>query len=69
MSVPATILIETQAPGDSSTMFRLRIDGKIVGENLTAVQTHLLIGEILERVVLPEGRSIAPASKRRTQKP
>jgi hypothetical protein len=38
-------------------MFRLRIDGKVVGENLTAVQTHLLVGEILERIVLPKKAS------------
>jgi hypothetical protein len=68
MSVPAAILIEAQTPGDSSTLFRLRIDGKTVGENLTAVQTHLLIGEILERVALPEGHSVTPAHKRRPQK-
>jgi hypothetical protein len=68
MSVPAAILIEAHYPGDSSTLFRLRIDGKIVGENLTAVQTHLLIGEILERVALPEGHSVTPANKRHPQK-
>jgi hypothetical protein len=54
MRVPATIAIETETGGDPRTMFRLRIDGKVVGENLTAVQTHLLVGEILERIVLPE---------------
>jgi hypothetical protein len=68
MSVPAAILIEAHDPGDSSTLFRLRIDGRIVGENLTAVQIHLLIGEILERVALPEGHSAAPANSRRPQK-
>ncbi|HYC26163.1 MAG TPA: hypothetical protein VEC58_09020 [Roseiarcus sp.] len=68
MSVPTAILIEAQSPGDSSTLFRLRIDEKIVGENLTAAQTHLLIGEILERVALPEGRTMLPADKRRLQK-
>jgi predicted glycosyltransferase len=54
MSVPASIAIEAETVGDPRTMFRLRIDGKVVGENLTAVQTHLLVGEILERIVLPE---------------
>jgi hypothetical protein len=34
-------------------MFRLWIDDKMVGESLTAAQTHLLIGEILARVALP----------------
>jgi hypothetical protein len=32
---------------------RLRLDDKIVGKNLTAVQAHLLIGEILDRITLP----------------
>jgi hypothetical protein len=51
-----TITVETQTPGDSATMFRLWIDGKMVGESLTAAQTHLLIGEILARVALPRRR-------------
>jgi hypothetical protein len=54
MSVLATIAIEAETVGDPLTMFRLRIDNKVVGENLTAVQTHLLVGEILERIVLPK---------------
>jgi hypothetical protein len=33
-------------------MFRLRIGEKMVGENLTAMQAHLLVGEILQRIVL-----------------
>jgi hypothetical protein len=44
------IVIELQTPGDSGSLFRLRLDNKVVGENLTAVQTHLLIGEILDRI-------------------
>jgi hypothetical protein len=38
-------------------MFRLRIDGKVVGENLTAVQTHPLVGQIVERIALPKKRA------------
>ena len=53
MNVPATIGIEWQTAGDPATMFRLKIDDRIVGENLTAAQAHLLVGEILERIVLP----------------
>ncbi len=53
MSVPAIIGIESETTGDPWTVFRLRIDGKAVGENLTAAQAHLLGGEILERIVLP----------------
>ena len=47
------IVIELETPGDSRSLFRLRLDNKVVGENLTAVQTHLLVGEILDRITLP----------------
>jgi hypothetical protein len=47
------IVIELQTPGDSGSLFRLRLHNKVVGENLTAVQTHLLVGEILDRITLP----------------
>jgi hypothetical protein len=43
------IVIELQTPGDSGSLFRLRLDNKV----LTAVQTHLLVGEILDRITLP----------------
>jgi hypothetical protein len=46
------IVIELETPGDSRDLFRLRLDDK-VGENLTAVQAHLLVGEILDRITLP----------------
>jgi hypothetical protein len=47
------IVIELETPGDSRSLFRLRLDKKVVGENLTAAQAHLLIGEILDRITLP----------------
>jgi hypothetical protein len=47
------IVIELETPGDSRSLFRLRLDYKVVGENLTAVQAHLLVGEILDRITLP----------------
>ena len=53
MGVPATIAVEAETTGDSRTMFRLRINGRLVGENLTAAQTHLLVGNVLERIALP----------------
>jgi hypothetical protein len=52
MRVPATIGIESETAGDPGTMFRLRFGDKVVGNNLTAVQAHLLVGEILERIAL-----------------
>ena len=47
------IVSELDIPGDSRSLFRLRLDNKVVGENLTAVQTHLLVGEILGRITPP----------------
>ena len=35
-------------------MFRVLICGKVRGENLTAAQTHLLVGAILEQLVLQD---------------
>jgi hypothetical protein len=32
------IVIETETPGDSRTMFRVRMDELVVGQNLTAAQ-------------------------------
>jgi hypothetical protein len=51
--VARMIAVEAETPDDSATLFRLRIDDMIVGQELTAAQAHLLVGEILERVALP----------------
>ena len=48
------IVIELEAPGDSRTMFRLCIDANPIADDLTAAQAHILIGEIFERITLPE---------------
>jgi hypothetical protein len=48
------ITIELETPGDSRTMFRLRIDGSFIADDLTAAQAHILVGEILERITLPK---------------
>ncbi len=34
-------------------MFRVRMDDLVLGENLTAAQAHLIIGEVLDRITLP----------------
>jgi hypothetical protein len=47
------ITIETQTPNDSASMFRVMLDDKPIGENLTAVQAQLVVAEIIERIVLP----------------
>lgn len=48
------IVIEAETPGDSRTMFRLRIDASAIADGLTAVQAHVLVGEILERIAAPK---------------
>lgn len=50
------IVIEFEAPNDSSALFRVIVADKIVDDGLTAAQTHILVGEILERLTLPNGR-------------
>ena len=65
MRVPGTIAIELEAAGDSRSTFRLRLDSTVVGGNLTAAQAQLLVGDILERIALPNrdriGREIGAA--------
>jgi hypothetical protein len=47
------IVVESETPGDSRTLFRVRMDDLVLGENLTAVQAHLVVGEVLDRITLP----------------
>ena len=47
------IVIETETPGDSRTMFRVEMDRLMIGENLTAAQAHFIVGEVLDRITLP----------------
>jgi hypothetical protein len=51
------IVIALETPGDSRSMFRLLLDDAVIGENLTAAQAHLLVGEILDRITLPKPAS------------
>jgi hypothetical protein len=67
--VPKAISVEAESPDDSATMFRLRIDDLIVGHGLTAAQAHLLVGEILERVVLPRPKSQASVFEKEPSPP
>jgi hypothetical protein len=64
MTPPARVTFEAQSPGDSGSMFRLLIDEKVVGENLTAAQLHILLGEILRMVALPKESTI-PLQRRK----
>ena len=44
------IILELETPGDSRTMFRVLIDDALVGENLTAVQAHIIVGQALDQI-------------------
>ena len=47
------IVFEAESLDDSQTMFRLLVDDSLIARGLTAVQAHILVGEILERISLP----------------
>jgi len=47
------IVLELETPGDSRTLFRLSVGDSVVAESLTAVQAHILVGEVLDRIAVP----------------
>jgi hypothetical protein len=47
------IVIEIETPGDARTMFRVLMDNLVIGQNLTAAQAYLIVGEVLDRITLP----------------
>jgi hypothetical protein len=66
------IVIELETPGDSRTMFRLRIDDSAIADDLTAAQAHVLIGEVLDRITMPkspEGAALPPEADAETKAP
>ena len=44
------IAIEEEMPGDFQTTFRLRVDGNVIAENVTELETQFLVSEMLERI-------------------
>lgn len=57
------IVIQSEKPGNSASLFRLMIGQKLIAKNMTAVQVHILVGEILERLVQPKSLAMAPAQR------
>lgn len=47
------IVIQSETSGALTTRFRVVIGEKVIAEHLTAVQAHILIGDILERLARP----------------
>ena len=54
MTLLRQIVIEVEAADASRTMFRLRVNSSVIAKALTAVQAQLLVGELLDRIALPE---------------
>ena len=50
------IVIEAENPADARSTLRVICAGVIRGENLTAAQAHVLVGEVLEELFPPPGR-------------
>jgi hypothetical protein len=44
------IVIEEEMPADFQTTFRLRVDGNVIAENVTELETQFLVSEMLERI-------------------
>jgi hypothetical protein len=56
------IVVEEETPGDFRTTFRLCVDGNVIAENVTEMETQFLISEMLDRIP-----SLRVAAKRRRQ--
>jgi len=54
------IVVEEEIPGDLQTTFRLRVDGSVIAENMTELESQFLVSEMLERIP-----SLRSASKQR----
>lgn len=57
------ILVELETPGDSRSLFRLRIDDSLVADGLTAAQAHILVGEVLDRITLPRRKRVPQSAE------
>jgi hypothetical protein len=44
------IVIEAETSGDSRILFRLQVDGHLIGKGLTVPQVQLLLREVLNRI-------------------
>ena len=44
------IVVEEEIPGNLQTTFRLRVDGDVIAENMTELETQFLVSEMIERI-------------------
>jgi hypothetical protein len=56
------IVIEAEKSGDSRSLFRLQVDGNLIGKGLTLGQAQLLLREVLDRS--PRGQRARTAAAR-----
>jgi hypothetical protein len=59
------ITIESQVANDPAALFTVTLNGKLLGEHMTAAQAQVLASEIIERFVLGE----RPAVRSKAGKP
>src|SRR5208283_1955941 len=62
------IVIELETPGDSRTMFRLRIDENLIADGLTAAQAHHVCEALLPKRSRPTRPRAAPGWRRRRRR-
>jgi hypothetical protein len=60
------IVVEEETPGDFRTTFRLCVDGNVIAENVTELETQFLVSEMLERI--PSLRATAKRRRRAARK-
>ena len=58
-AVVRRIVIGAETPGDSRTMFLVSVNSEVIAVGLTAVQAHILVGEILDEIALPKPAEVA----------
>jgi hypothetical protein len=63
--------VEAKKPGDSRTVYRLRIDDTVIADRLTTAQAEFLVGEILDRETADAKRAteISHEAVRRVSRP
>ena len=50
------IVVEEQMPGNLQTTFRLWVDGNVIAENVTELETQFLVSENARTNSIAEGR-------------
>jgi hypothetical protein len=44
------IVVKEERPGNLQTTFRLRVDGNVIAENVTELESQFLVSEMIERI-------------------